>query len=133
MRNYISINESENPLDPVLSNIFNGKSEEEVQELLKMELRNIGVVNKTEYNTPDAYVDYIMDYCIQKDIFLDLVSSKEVLEKKNQKTSKTESGYNFYIFEVSYMGRDNQTIKETSIGIRIDDDGNTYSLSTYFY
>jgi len=133
MRNYVSINESENPLDPVLSNVFNGKSEDEVQELLKSELHSIGVIDKTICNTPDDYVDYIMNHCVEKDIFLDFISSKEVAEKKDQKTGKVESGYYFYIFEVCYMGRDNKTIEETSIGMQIDDDVDTFSLSTYFY
>lgn len=133
MRDYLQLNESESALDNVVSTPLNGKTEEDAQAFIMTELKSVSMVNKTAYPDTDAYVDYIIDYCYGIDLFPELISSKDVKTKKDPETGKVESGYSFVIFEFIFMSEGNEKEITLTAGFRIDDDGNTMSLSLYFY
>jgi len=133
MKNYFQVNESENPLDNVLSEPMNGMSADEAEAYISSEMKNISMVDTAQYPDVDAYVEYIMNYCYTKGIYPDYISSTVVPEKLIEKTGKREGSYSFTIFEFHFIGSDKPTEESISVGFRIDLDATSQSLSLYFY
>lgn len=133
MKKYIPINESEDSMGNVISEPLNGMEEELIQSFLTTEIQNMGMLNKADCKDYDEFIDHFMNYCYSRNLYPDYVSLKTIPGSFDKKTGKRENPYVFSIFDFHYLSKKEPIENTITVGLRIDEDDITYSLSLYFY